>query len=76
MLRRVSCPATAASPRYLAQAREEYLRWSDIDLIDTPGALQMPVVIRALRDRLPPDTIPSDGAMMCYQPVLKVQIPA
>jgi acetolactate synthase-1/2/3 large subunit len=43
-------------------AHAEYLAWSDPASVQSPGRLQMPEIMRVLRERLPADTIVVNGA--------------
>ena len=45
-----------------AAAHADYLRWSDPATVSSPGRLQMPEVMRILRERLPADAILTNGA--------------
>ncbi|GAA4428142.1 thiamine pyrophosphate-binding protein [Acidovorax lacteus] len=62
----LAATAPHASPpgwaAHTAQARAEYLAWSDPAAIRIPGALQMGAVMQHLREVLPADTVFCNGA--------------
>ncbi|MDS1139120.1 thiamine pyrophosphate-binding protein [Pusillimonas sp. SM2304] len=58
----IALPASESRSRYLADARNEYLAWSDTAAIHSPGALQMAQVMDYLNKHLPDDAIVCNGA--------------
>jgi acetolactate synthase-1/2/3 large subunit len=54
--------ARARAPQRVEAAHADYLAWSDPAAVRSPGRLQMPEVMRTLRERLPADTIIVNGA--------------
>ena len=55
-------PASASRSAFTAAARQDWLAWSDLDRIRSPGALQMAEVMRHLGEVLPADAILCNGA--------------
>ena len=61
-LERLQPPATIAWSGAAAKAHQEFLAWTDPGAVKPPGAVQMPEVMRQLREKLPADTIVCNGA--------------